>query len=40
MMLVLPVADDPKIVMPLLVGRSEDRCSRISRKSHFLGSIL
>jgi hypothetical protein len=29
------VADDPKMVMPLLVGRSDDRCSRISRKSHF-----
>ena len=36
MMLVFPVAELPKMVMPRLVGKSEDRCSRISRNSHFL----
>ncbi len=35
MMLVLPVVELPRIVIPLLVGKSEERCSRISRKSHF-----
>ena len=35
MMLVFPVAELPKMVMPLLVGRSDERCSRISRNSHF-----
>ena len=35
MMLVFPVVELPRIVMPLLVGRSEDKCSRISLNSHF-----
>ena len=35
MMLVLPVVELPRMVIPLLVGKSEDKCSRISRNSHF-----
>jgi hypothetical protein len=35
MMLVLPVVELPRMVIPLLVGKSDERCSRISRKSHF-----
>ena len=34
MMLDLPVAWAPWIIMPPLVGKSEDKCSKTSRKSH------
>ena len=36
MMLDFPVACIPWIIIPPLVGRSDDKCSRTSRKSHFL----
>ena len=35
MMLDFPDACMPWIIMPPLVGRSDDKCSRTSRKSHF-----
>ena len=35
MMLDFPEACMPWIIMPPLVGRSDDKCSRTSRKSHF-----
>lgn len=36
MMLVFPVVLDPWITIPRLVGRSDEKCSRISLNSHFL----
>lgn len=34
MTLDLPVPDPPQMTMPPLVGRSDEKCSRISRWSH------
>ncbi len=36
MMLVFPVVLEPCITIPRLVGKSDEKCSRISLNSHFL----